>query len=617
MKRVQSFCFAAAFVAGATIAGQAIFAGQALIVGQAAAEPQHGVAMHGAPKYSAGFSHLEYTDPKAPKGGEIRFGVTGSFDSLQPFIIKGRAAAGRHFVFESLLKRVWDEPFSMYGLIAETVEMPSDRNWVEFKLHSDARWHDGTPIMVEDVIWSMETLRDQGRPNHKLFYSKVIEVTRPAPNTVRFDFGPDNDDRELALLMGLMPVLSKNHFADREFNETTLEPILGSGPYRIADVDPGRSIEYERVTDYWAQGLGVNAGQNNFDRIKYDYFLDGTVLFEAFKADEYDFRSEFSATRWAIGYDFPAVDDGRVVKEMLENDRPSGMRGFVFNTRREVFADRAVREALSYAFDFEWVNKNLLHGAYTRSESFFANSELASNSIPQGAERALLEPHRGAVPGEVFLKQFSAPKTDGTGNVRANLRKALALLRAAGWNLKDGALTRGSDGLPMTFEILLVSPSNEKIALAYARNLERIGVIAKVRTVDSAQYQGRRTAYDYDMIIFRWGISLSPGNEQAFYWGSEAADQDGSRNYMGAKDPVMDDLILRVTMADDRIGLVTAMRALDRVLLWNHYVVPLYYLESDRAAYWDRFGHPATTSTYGNVIESWWEDPKKLAANPR
>ncbi len=588
-----------------------------LLAGAAHAEPQHGVAMHGAPKYGPGFANLGYVNPDAPKGGDLRLAVTGSFDSVHPFIIKGRSAAGRHYVFESLLKRVWDEAFSLYGLIAETVEMPGDRSWVEFKLREGVHWADGTPITVDDVVFSMETLRDQGRPNHRLFYSKVASVERPGPRTVRFVLAADSDDRELPLIMGLMPILSKSYFEDVAFDETTLTPLMGSGPYRLASVDAGRSIVYERDPNYWGRDLAINRGQNNFDTVRYEYFRDTTALMEAFKSGDYDLRVESSAQRWATGYDFPAVRDGSVALETLPNQRPSGMRGFVFNTRRDIFKDVRAREALGYAFDFEWTNKSLLQGAYTRTVSYFDNSELGSQGVPAGAELALLEPYRGQVPDSIFAAPFALPATDGSGNIRANLRSAQGLLRGAGWQVREGKLVGGTDGAAMEFEIMLVSPSYEKIALAYARNLERLGITANVRTVDSAQYQARRTDFDYDMIINRWGISLSPGNEQAFYWGTQAAGEPGSRNYMGVEDPVVDALIEKVTGAADRQGLVDAMRALDRVLLAGHYLIPLYHLKNDRVAYWDRLGHPEVTPVYGFVLETWWQDPAKAARLPR
>lgn len=580
----------------------------------ALAEPKHGVAMHGAPKYGPGLTHLDYVNPNAPKGGELRLAASGTFDNLQPFMIKGSAAAGRQYVFESLLKRVWDEPFSLYGLIAETVEMPEDRSWVAFTLRPEARFHDGSPITVDDVIFSMETLRDKGRPNHRLFYSKVERTERIGDRTVKFIFKEEEADRELPLLMGLMPIVSKAYFSEHEFDKTTLEPPLGSGPYRLTKVDPGRTVIYERDENYWGRDLPINRGQSNFDRIRVDYYRDGNVLMEAFKAGEYDLRSESSAERWATKYDFPAVAKGEVKMEKLPNARPSGMRGFVFNTRREMFADVRVREALSQLFDFEWTNANLLHGAYARTTSYFANSELASSGLPGAGELALLEPFRGQIPDSVFTKEFKLPVTDGSGNIRPALRRGRTLLREAGWEVRDRKMTRVSDGRPLAFEIHLISPADEKIALSYARNLERLGIEAKVRTVDSAQYTFLRRTYDYDMIINRWGVSLSPGNEQEFYWGSESADQEGTRNYMGMKDPAVDAVIGHLVAATDREALVTAIHALDRLLLNGHYVVPLYYLSEDRVAYWNRLGRPEVTPTYGRVFETWWEDPVKAAA---
>ncbi len=583
----------------------------------ALAQPQYGVAMHGAPKYGPDLTHLDYVNPDAPKGGELRLALAGTFDSLQPFIIKGSAAAGRQYVFESLLKRVWDEPFSLYGLIAESVEMPDDRSWVAFTLRPEAHFQDGSPITVDDVIFSMETLRDQGRPNHRLFYSKIARTERLGERTVKFIFKEEEADRELPLIMGLMPIVSKAYYSEREFNKTSLEPPLGSGPYRIVKVDPGRTIVYERDENYWGRDLPINRGQYNFERIHYDYFRDGNVLIEAFKAGEYDLRAEPSAERWATNYSFPAVAEGKVKLETLANTRPAGMRGFVFNTRREIFADVRVREAISQLFDFEWTNANLLHGAYKRTTSYFANSELAASGLPSAAELELLEPFRGQIPESIFSAEFKIPVSDGSGNVRPALRRARALLKEAGWEVRDRKMTRVSDGRRLAFEILLVSPSDEKIALTFARNLQRLGVQAKVRTVESAQYTFLRRTYDYDMIINRWGISLSPGNEQAFYWGSEAADQDGTRNYMGVKDSAVDAMVEKIVASVDREALLTAMHALDRLLLAGHYVVPLYHLTEDRVAYWDRLGRPEVTPIYGFVLETWWEDPVKAAALPR
>ena len=601
--------------AAGTLAAAAAFAVLALASTGTLAAPAHGIAMHGEPKYGPGFQHLDYVNPDAPRGGEMRRAATGTFDNLNPFIIKGVVAHGRHHVFESLLKRTWDEPFSLYGLIAESIDVPDDRSSIAFTLRPEARWHDGSPITVDDVIFSWETLKEQGRPNHRLYYGKVREIERPDARTVRFVFDTDPPDRELPLILGLMPIVSKAYYADVTFDETTLTPPLGSGPYRVESVDAGRSIVYRRNPDYWGRDLPINRGQHNVERISYDYYRDDDVMMEAFRAGEYDLRLERSATRWATGYDFPAVGDGRVKLEQLPHGRPSGMFAMVFNTRRDVFADRAVRHALSLAFDFAWVNRALLQGAYVRTESIFDNSELGARGLPEGSELALLEPHRDTLPPELFDTAYHAPAVEG--GLRKNLAAARRLLAEAGWEVRDGALVRASDGLPMAFEILLANPGNEKIALAFIRNLERLGVEARVRTVDTAQYQYRRNVYDFDMIVYRWGMSLSPGNEQAFYWGAEAADQEGTRNYPGIRDPAVDDLIARMTEARAREDFVDVVRAMDRVLMWGHYLLPLYHLNDDRYAYWDKYGRPEITPVYGAVLDTWWEEPGKAEALER
>ena len=579
----------------------------------AAAAPSHGIAMHGDLKYVSGFRHLDYVNPDAPKGGELRRAVRGTFDNLNPFLIKGVPAHGRHLVFESLLKRTWDEPFSLYGLIAETVEVPDDRSSVTFTLRPEARFHDGRPITVDDVVFSWETLKEKGRPNHRLYYKQVRKIERADERSIRFVFDAASPDRELPLILGLMPIVSKDYYAKTEFEKTTLVPPVGSGPYRIESVDPGRRVVYRRDPGYWGRELAINRGQHNFDRVRYDYYRDGDVMIEAFKAGEYDLRLEFSGKRWATAYDFPAVADGRVKRELLPNGRPSGMSALVFNSRREIFADRRVRYALAHAFDFATVNKTLLHGAYRRTSSIFDNSELGSRGIPQGRELALLEPFRDKLPPELFEKPYRPP--GGEGGIRANLRAAKRILAGAGWVVREGALQRARDGLKMAFEILLVDPANEKIALAFARNLRRLGVEARVRTVDTSQYQFRRNTYDFDMMIYRWGMSLSPGNEQAFYWGTKAAGQEGTRNYPGIRNPAVDKLIERMTQARKREVFVDVVRAMDRVLLWGHYVVPLYYLHGDRIAYWNRFGRPKVIPLYGVVIDAWWQDPAKAEVN--
>ena len=578
-----------------------------------AAAQSHGIAMHGDPKYATGFPHLDYVNPDAPKGGELRRAVTGTFDSLNPFIIKGVPARGRHLVFESLLKRAWDEPFSLYGLIAQSIEVPDDRSSVTFVLRPEARFHDGRPITVDDVVFSWETLKERGRPNHRLYYRQVLRIERPDARSIRFVFDTASPDRELPLIMGLMPILSKSYYASVEFERTTLVPPVGSGPYRVESVDAGRGITYRRDPEYWGRHLPINRGQHNFDLIRYDYYRDGNVMMEAFKAGEYDLRLELSGKRWATAYDFPAAADGRVKLERLPHGRPSGMSALVFNTRREIFADRRVRHGLAYAFDFAWINKTLLHGAYKRTGSIFGNSELGSRGVPQARERGLLEPFRRQLPRELFEAPYRPPGAGG--GTRANLKAATRLLAEAGWEVRDGALRRAEDGLPMAFEILLVNPAHEKIALSFARGLKRLGVKARVRTVDTSQYQFRLTAYDFDMIVYRWGMSLSPGNEQAFYWGAQAAAQEGTRNYPGIRNPAVDGLIDLMTKARERDAFVDIVRAMDRVLLWGHYFIPLYHLEDDGVAYWDKFGRPDVTPLYGIVVETWWEDPDKARVN--
>ncbi len=453
--------------------------------------------MHGEPRYAAGFSHFDYADPSAPQGGVFRNAATGTFDTLNPFIVRGRAALGLGYVSESLMQRSWDEPFSLYGLIAESITVPDDRSWVEFTLRPEARWHDGVPITPADVLFSWRTLRDHGRPNHRSYYGKVAHAEQTGERTVRFTFKASADpeapgDREMPLIMGLMPILPEHAWKTREFDRTTLEPPLGSGPYRVARFEPGRSIVYERVPDYWGRDLAVNRGQYNFAEIRYDYYRDDGVALEAFKADAYDFRRETDPTKWATGYDFPAAHDGRVKVELLPHGRPEPMRALIFNTRRPQFADRAVREALGYALDFEWMNRTLFHGAYRRTASYYPNSELAASGPPSPAELAVLEPLRGNLPPEVFGPAYVPPATDGSGptGLRGNLRKAQELLASAGWTVRDGLL-RNAQGAALEFEILLVSSADEKVALEFARALQQIGVTAKVRTVDSAQYQAR------------------------------------------------------------------------------------------------------------------------------
>ncbi len=572
----------------------------------------HALSLVGAPKYGAGFEHLDYADPEAPKGGRIKQYVIGSFDSLNPFIIKGVSAAGIGLVYESLMTSPSDDVSSEYGLIAESIEVPDDLSWVAFNLRPEARWHDGTPITPEDVIFSFETLKEKGAPFYRFYYANVSKAEKAGPHKVKFTFsGPTN--RELPQIMGQLSVLPKAYFEKNDFEKTSLDAPLGSGPYRVKEIDPGRSITYERVPGYWGRDLPINRGRFNFETVRYDYYRDQTVALEAFKAHEYDFRAENTSKVWATGYDFPALNAGLVVKEEVAHQRPTGMQAFVFNLRRPKFQDRALREALAYAFDFEWTNKNLFYGQYTRTKSFFSNSDLASSGPPAGDELALLEPFRGELPSEVFTREYDPPGTDGSGNIRANLRAALKLLRAAGWRIKDGKLVDPRSGAPLEIEFLLVSPAFERVVAPLIRNLKRLGVTGRIRTVDPAQYQNRVRDFDFDMIVRTFGQSESPGNEQRDYWGTEAAGRPGSRNVIGIEDPVVDALIDKVIFAPDRESLVVATRALDRVLLWGHYVIPQWHIRYERLAYWDKFGRTGVAPKYGADLFAWWIDPGKAA----
>ncbi len=572
----------------------------------------HGTSLLGSLKYPAGFAHFDYVDPQAPKGGLVRLATVGAFDSLHPYVLKGRAAAGLGLTFETLLTPSADESESFYGLIAESIEMPADRSWVAFKLRPEARFHDGSPITVEDVIFSFEMLKTKGHPFYRGYYADIAKAEKAGPRQVRFHFS-GGLNRELPAITGQLPVLSKTYFADKDFAKTTLEPILGSGPYRVEAVDPGRSITYQRVADYWGRDLPVNLGQHNFDRLRYDYYRDQTVALEAFKAHAYDYRAENSSKRWATGYASPARDKGLLRQATLPDASPAGMQGFVFNLRREKFRDRRVRQAISYAFDFEWSNRTLFHGQYKRMRSFFENSELAATGRPGPAELELLEPWRGKIPDEIFAQEYQPPKSDGSGNNRRGLRAAKKLLDQAGWKVKEGKLRDPQSGQALEFEILLVQPSFERIVLPMSQFLKRLGITLHTRTVDSAQYQNRVDRFDFDMITMRVGQSLSPGNEQRDFWHSEFADVEGSRNVIGIKHPAVDALVEAIIAAPDRPSLVAASRALDRVLQWNYYVIPQFYLDAFRIVYWDRFGRPARQPDYAVGFSTWWIDAEKDA----
>lgn len=575
----------------------------------------HGLSIYGDLKYPAGFGHFDYVNPAAPKGGEVRLSAVGTWDTLNPFVIKGVPAAGIGEVFETLMVSSLDEPNSEYGLVAESVEVPADRSWVAFTLRGEARFHDGRPMTVDDVVWTFDTLREKGRPFFRAYYKSVSRAEAVDRRTVRFSFS-EGMNRELPLIVGQLPVLSKAYWQGRDFTRTTLDPPLGSGAYRVETAEQGRSITYRRVPDYWAATLPVNVGRDNFDVIRYDYYRDATVALEAFKAGAYDFRQENSSKNWATAYDFPAVARGYVKKEQIKNEVPTGMQAFAYNTRRPFFSDPRVRHALSYAFDFEWTNLHLFYGAYQRTKSYFSNSELASRGLPGPDELAILEPYRGRIPDAVFTRVYEPPSTNGSGHIRANVVTALGILAEAGWTIRDQRLVHGATGAPMRFEILLNDQTWERISLPFVKNLARLGVDARLRVVDTPQYQYRTDNFDFDVLVNVWGESLSPGNEQRNYWGSRAAAEPGSDNLAGIKDPVVDALIDQVIAAPNRPQLIARTRCLDRVLLWGHYVIPQWHIQDFRVAYWNKFGRPAVAPKYALGFDTWWVDAARAAALP-
>ena len=574
----------------------------------AQAAPSEGMSLFGDLKYKLGFTHFDYTNPQAPKGGTMRYSAIGTFDTLNPFVINGVPAAGIDLIFDTLSASSEDEPASEYGLVAETIDLAPNKMSVLYTLRKAARFHDGTPMTPADVIWTFETLQKKGLPAYREYYGDVTKVEQEGDRGVRFYF-KSAKNRELPQILGQMPVLSKAYWSGRDFAKTTLTPPLGSGPYTIKSIDPGRSITYSRVKDYWGADLPVNKGRYNVDMIRYDYYRDATIALEAFKAGQYDVRLENSSKDWATGYDSPALRDGLIKKEQIPNGLPSGMQGFGYNLRRPLFQDPRVREALAYAFDFEWSNKNLFYGAYQRTRSYFDNSELAATGVPQGQELQILDKFRGQIPAAVFTTEYDPPKYDGSGNIRDGLRKAFKLLMEAGWTFKDEKLVNAKTGQPFEFEILLDNPQFERIVLPFADNLKRMGITARVRTVDTAQYERRMETFDYDMTIVLFPESLSPGNEQREYWGSQAADEQGSRNLLGIKSKAIDALVEELIQSPDRPSLVAHTRALDRVLQYGYYVIPQYHLASYRVAYWDKFRHPAISPKYAVGFDTWWVDP--------
>jgi peptide/nickel transport system substrate-binding protein len=586
------------------------------IASEASAAESYAIAMHGAPAMPADFTHMPYANPDAPKGGRLVESMLGTFDSLNPLIVRGSAVQQirglpfeRGLVLESLMVRGNNEPFTLYGLLAKTVETDDARSYVTFHLDPRARFSDGTPLLADDVLFSWELLRDHGRPNHRQYYSKVAKAEALDPLTVRFDFG-GAPDRELPLILGLMPILARHATDPATFEETSMTAPLGTGPYRVTVVRPGASVTFALNPDYWGRDLPVNRGLWNFNEVRLDYYREANGEFEAFKRGLYDFRVEPEPLRWHDGYDFEAVRSGEVIRETADIRMPQPSQFLVFNTRRAVFSDIRVRQALTLLFDFEWINRNYFFGLYGRSGGFFAGSELSAYGRPADAhERELLKPFASQIPPNILDGNYRLPVTDGSGRDRTTLRSALRLLSDAGYDLDGTVLRQRSTKTPLAFEILVTTRDQERIALAYARDLKRAGIEVSVRAVDPVQFDQRRLGYEFDMLQNRWDQSLSPGNEQAFYFGSQAADVTGTRNYMGAKNPAIDALIATLLEARERPAFVSAVRALDRVLMSGFYAIPLFSVQQQWIARWNRIERPATSALTGYLPETWWQKP--------
>ncbi|MCL7939179.1 extracellular solute-binding protein [Halomonas sp. ATCH28] len=587
----------------------ALLGGPALAADPADVATVHGLALYGDPALPADFTHFPHADPEAPTGGSLVRSAIGSFDSTNPFIIRGTPATGLTEIYDTLLTQNPDEPFSMYGLLAEGVRLDPERQWIEFDLHPEARFHDGEPVTAEDVVFSFETLTEKGQPFYGAYYADVIDVTALDESTVHFDLA-DSESRELPLIIGQLPILPAHYWQDRDFEATTRDALLGSGPYRIGVVEPGRRIVYERVDNYWGQELPVNRGRHNVDRLVYDYYRDQTVALEAFKAGNLDMRIETSARNWATAYDFPALEEGFVERLEVPDGQPAGMQAYVMNLRRDKFQDVRVREALNLAFNFEWLNRNLFYGAYQRTESYFANSEMAAEGLPSEAELALLEPHREALPERVFEEPLPVEHPE---EMRPRLAKALELLNEAGYVVRDGVMTHLDSGAPLRMEVLLFDTQFERVVQPLLQNLAKLGIEGNIRIVDVNQYLNRLRGFDFDIIVGSFPQSANPGNEQRDFWTSEYAEVPQSRNLIGLSDPVVDDLVDDLITADSREALDTAARALDRVLRWGFYVIPQWHLGKTRIALWDKFGWQEPFPEYNLDMAAWWVDPERGA----
>ncbi|NMX60508.1 extracellular solute-binding protein [Pseudomonas sp. WS 5079] len=579
-----------------------------LLCTQAVAAPQHALTLYDEPpKYPANFKHVDYVNPDAPKGGTFRESAMGSFDSLNPFISKGVPADNITLVYDTLAQQGLDEPITEYGLIAGKIEKAPDNSWVRFYLRPEARFHDGHPVRAEDVVFTFETLIKQGTPIYRTYYADVAEVVAEDPLRVLFKF-KHTSNRELPLILGQLPVLPKHWWAGRDFAKSSLEVPLGSGPYKVAEVKPGRSIRYERVKDYWGKDLPINKGLYNFDYRISDYYRDNTVALEALKAGQFDYWQEMTAKNWANAYNVPAVAEGRLIKEELPNGNPTGMQGFVFNIRKPMFQDVRVRKAISLLMDFEWTNKQLFNGAYTRTRSYFENSDMAATGLPGPAELAILEPLRGRVPPQAFTQAFAPPKTDASGMIRTQQREAYQLLQEAGWRIVDDKMV-DTTGKPVSIEFMLFQTDFERVLLPFKRNLADLGIELVIRRVDVSQYVNRVRSRDFDMMVGSFPQSSSPGNEQREFWQSGSADNPGSRNYIGLKDPAIDELVEQLINADSRNSLVAHAKALDRVLQFGYYVIPNWHIKTYRVAYWNHLGHPKVPPRYDVGINTWWIKP--------
>ena len=625
----------------------------------APAQAAHGIAVFGDLKYKPGFRHFAYVNPKAPKGGTLKLSYSGTFDSVNPYIIKGVAAPGvSQYLFQSLMTPSYDEPQSYYGLIARSVTVAPDRSYADFTLDRRAKWHDGTAITAADVIWTFHALKEQGHPVYRVMYEPISEVSEVSPGVVRFHFS-DLEHRELPIIAASMPVLPKAYYEKVAFGKTSLVAPLGSGPYKIAAIDPGRSITFARVKDYWAAALPTQAGLYNFDTVKIDIYRDDVVALEGIKSGQFDYYEEYIARNWATAYNIPAVADGRIVKQKIEHKIPRGMQAFMFNMRRAKFADARVREAVGLTMDFQWMNQTLFYNAYARNYSFFQNNEpFMATGLPQGDELKLLEQWRcgkgssaegrtsdaesggdachperseGSNPETLrcaqhdeeasansclvptlFTEPFAVPTTDGSGYARANLIRAQQLLDEAGWVMKDGRRTHAETGEVLSIEFLMTQRTFERVVGIMRQNLARLGIDSTFRYVDASQYQRRLDKRNFDIVSIWWNQGLNfPGSEQFTFWHSSEADKEGSQNVGGVKNPIVDDLVMRILRAQTMEQLTPAARALDRVLLWNHYVIPHWYMSAWRVIYWNKFGRPDDTPDYNICLECWWSAPQK------